>query len=106
MSVERAGQRLGRLIAPAYRRITGALDSAPYHVKYNAAVVAAFLFSVGLWLLAAYGVGVIFNRLLGFNLLATSACFVVLNVAFWSRFSDQPLPDLRRVLRLRLLRKE
>lgn len=106
MSLERAGQRLGRLIAPAYRRITRAADSAPYHIKYNTAVVAAFLFSVGLWIFLAYGVGMILNRLLGFNLLATSACFVVLIHAFWSRIPDQPLPDLRRVLRLRFLRKE
>lgn len=106
MSMERVGQRLGRFLAPAFRRVGGAAADVPYHIKYNAAVIAAFAFAIGLWLLVAYGVGVIFNRLLGFNLLATAACFVVLNVIFWSRFSDQPLPDLRRVLRLRFIRKD
>lgn len=106
MSTERAGKRVGRFFAPAYRRVSESVEGAPHHIKYNAAVIAAFCLAIGLWALVAYGVGVIFNRLLGFNLLATAACFVVLNVIFWSRFSDQPLPDLRRVLRLRLIRKQ
>lgn len=103
--MERAGRFLGRLVRPAYNRSAEAIEGAPYHVKYNAAVVAAFIISIAMWALVSAGVGLIVGRLFGLNAYFCAACFAVIYAIFWRPHIDQSLPDLRRVLRLRLIRK-
>lgn len=104
--MERAGHFLGRLIRPAYSRSADAIGRAPYHVKYNAAVVLAFAYAVALWAFHVLGMSWLIAKLFGLNMAIVAACYLPF-FAFINRYAEQrdKLPTIRRLLGLRFLRK-
>lgn len=104
--MERAGRFLGRLVRPAYNRSAEAIEGAPYHVKYNAAVLMTVAYAVGLWAFHVLGMSWLIAKLFSLNMMVVAAIYLPF-FAFINRYAERQdkLPELRRLLGLRLLRK-
>lgn len=113
-AMERAGRFFGRLSAkanrlffrPAHARCADAINSAPYHVKYNSAVLLTALYLVAIWAFHVVGMAWLITHFIDVSLWVVAALYFPV-FAYLNRFAEQEnkLPELRRLLGLRLLRK-
>lgn len=104
--MERAGRFLGRLVRPAYNRSADAIDQAPYHVKYNVAVILWAAIVLAAWAFQVFGMSWLIARLFDLNMLVVAVCYLPLFAYINKHFELQDrLPDPRRLLGARFLRK-
>lgn len=94
------------ILNPVYRRAAATAHNAPYHVKYNVAVLTAKAFAIGLWGFHIFGLAWLLSLFFGGNFLVIAACYAPIRI-WLNKFAteDDRLPSLWRVLRFRFIRK-
>ena len=108
--MERAGRAVARLIRPAYtkgsRAVGQAVEQAPYHVKYNSAVLLTAFYLIALWGFHVMGMAWLITHFVDMNIWLVAGLYFPV-FAFLNGYAEQQekLPELRRLLGLRLLRK-